>query len=52
MSVIENARNLANVLKFNDDLTLLSLTGMSDESARRQSVRSHRPRRGMDRRPE
>jgi uncharacterized damage-inducible protein DinB len=36
MSAIENARNLANVLKFNDDLTLLSLTGMSDESARRQ----------------
>ena len=36
MSATENARNLANVLKFNDDLTLLSLTGMSDESARRR----------------
>ena len=36
MSATENARNLANVLKFNDDLLMLSLTGMSDELARRR----------------
>ena len=36
MIAIETARNLANVLKFNDDLTLLSLTDMSDELARRR----------------
>jgi len=36
MSATETARNLANVLKFNDDLTLLSLTEMSDELARRR----------------
>ena len=36
MSATENARNLANVLKFNDDLLMLSLTGMTDELARRR----------------
>ena len=36
MSATETARNLANVLTFNDDLTLLSLTEMSDELARRR----------------
>ena len=36
MSATENARNLANVLKFNDDLLMLSLTGMTDEIARRR----------------
>ena len=36
MSATDNARNLANVLKFNDDLLMLSLTGMSDELARRR----------------
>ena len=36
MSVTETARNLANVLKVNDELTLLSLTDMSDEVARRR----------------
>ena len=36
MSATETARNLADVLKFNDDLTLLSLTDMSDELARRR----------------
>jgi uncharacterized damage-inducible protein DinB len=36
MSATENARNLANVLKFNDDLLMLSLTNMTDEIARRR----------------
>jgi uncharacterized damage-inducible protein DinB len=36
MSATETARSLANVLNFNDDLTLLSLTEMSDEIARRR----------------
>src|SRR5687767_7413350 len=36
MSATETARTLANVLKFNDDLTLLALTEMSDELARRR----------------
>src|SRR5438046_394018 len=36
MSATENARNLANVLKFNDDLLMLCLTGMTDEIARRR----------------
>jgi uncharacterized damage-inducible protein DinB len=36
MSATETARNLTNVLKFNDDLILLSLTEMSDEFARRR----------------
>jgi uncharacterized damage-inducible protein DinB len=36
MRDVENARRLAGLMKFNDDLIMVSLTGMNDEIARRR----------------